>query len=281
MVFKSVLIVLLSVTLAIAGPVANQGSRACGTYISDEDIAAAEADFQLNQVEPIQTKGATLLNVYFHVVAANQTLAGGWIPDSQINQQMDVVNSAYSSTGIGFTLVSTDRTVNANWFNSVSPSSSLQTSMKKAPRKGRAADLNVFNSGSGKGLLGYATFPASYSGNSQDDGVVVLYSSLPGGSKAPYNLGHTLTHEVGHWVGLYHTFQGGCNGAGDKVSDTPPESSPAYGCPSGRDTCSGEGIDPINNYMNYTDDSCMNNFTPGQVTRFRSQLATYRDVLVW
>ncbi|KAG8684482.1 low affinity high capacity ammonium permease, partial [Ceratobasidium sp. 394] len=66
--------------------------------------------------------------------------------------------------------------------------------------------------------------------------------------------------------------------AGDSVDDTPPESRPAFGCPANRDSCSGGGVDPIHNYMDYTDDSCMFEFTPGQIERFKSQLATYRGV---
>ncbi|KIK64210.1 hypothetical protein GYMLUDRAFT_71628 [Collybiopsis luxurians FD-317 M1] len=261
--------------------------RQCGTVISDEDLIAAEADFVSKKAElgispvPLATL-ATTLKVYWHVIAKDTTVAGGYIPDSQIAAQIDVMNEAYADMGITWSLASTTRTINSDWFNNAGPDSSQQTAMKNQLRTGGAADLNVysvgFTSGSGEGLLGYSTFPSSYSSSPKDDGVVMLFSSVPGGSTTNYNLGQTLTHEAGHWVGLYHTFQGGCSGSGDSVSDTPPEASAAFGCPTGRDTCSGGGVDPIHNFMDYTYDSCMTEFTAGQVARAVSQMQTYRGV---
>jgi len=155
--------------------------------------------------------------------------------------------------------------------------------MKNALRKGTARDLNVytvaFTSGPGVGLLGYSTFPVDYSSKPKNDGVVLMFGSLPGGSVVRFNTGRILVHEVGHWVGLYHTFQGGCTSPGDFVDDTPAEASPARGCPTGRDSCPTlPGLDPIHNFMDYTDDSCRTEFTAGQVVRLRSQIATYRHL---
>ena len=167
--------------------------------------------------------------------------------DSQVHAQIDVMNQDYNGTGLSFQLQNITRTLNATWFNNASPNADVQTAMKNALRQGDAKTLNLytvgFTSGNGRGLLGYSTFPADYAGNPMDDGVVILYSSLPGGSMTNFSLGRTSTHEVGHWLGLYHPFQGGCEGDGDYVDDTPAEASPSAGCPTGRDTCSGPGLD--------------------------------------
>ncbi|CAE6420385.1 unnamed protein product [Rhizoctonia solani] len=286
MLFSAFSALAFGISAVLAAPYYNHTvARTCGNEPSADLVAAAEAHFAANKVSlKAGSTFAATVQVYWHVIQAGTTLAQGNVPDSQIVSSISALNSHYSGSGLSFTLAGTDRTTNANWFNSAGPSTSYQTAMKSALRKGNAAALNVysvgFKSGSGAGLLGYATFPSSYSSAPTDDGVVILFSSVPGGSTANYNQGKTLTHEVGHWLGLYHTFQGGCSGTGDSVSDTPPEASAASGCPTGRDTCSGGGVDPIHNYMDYSYDSCMTEFTAGQITRFKSQIATYRGINV-
>jgi hypothetical protein len=196
-----------------------------------------------------------------------------------INDQIDVLNRAYGQWGWTFQLESVDTRANDAWF-AMSPGSTAEAAAKAALRTGGAAELNIYTANPGGGLLGWATFPSSYASAPSKDGVVLLYTSLPGGSAVPYNLGDTGTHEVGHWMGLYHTFQGGCarsTSGGDIVADTPAEKSPAYGCPVGRDSCLNlAGADPITNFMDYTDDACMDRFSAGQDTRMDSLFAAYR-----
>ena len=264
------------ITFASKKDFAESGLR-CGTDHNPAKIAEAEADFaQRKALTPQAEVTGGVINVYFHVVNNGTSVANGNVTTQMINDQISVLNAAYAPWGWSFNLVSVDRTTNSTWFSSCD-NSTVEAQMKNALRVGTADDLNIYTCNPAGGLLGWATFPSWYAGNPSDDGVVLLHSSLPGGSAAPYNLGDTGTHEVGHWMGLYHTFQGGCNGNGDFVSDTPAEKSPAFGCPSGRDTCRNKpGLDPITNFMDYTDDSCMFQFTAGQDARMDSQFTTYR-----
>lgn len=250
--------------------------RACATDHSPERISAAERDFQKRRGSTIvrNVTGGTI-DVYFHVINRGTGISNGDIPDTMIRDQISVLNNAFGQWGWQFRLVATTRTTNATWFTGCY--GSAESAMKNALRRGTADDLNIYSCSPSNGILGYATFPSSYQSQPKLDGVVVLYSSLPGGNAAPYNLGDTGTHEVGHWMGLYHTFQGGCNGNGDYVSDTPAERSAAYGCPNGRDSCANKpGLDPIQNFMDYTDDACMDRFSAGQDARMDSLFTTYR-----
>src|SRR5690606_14144525 len=148
--------------------------------------------------------------------------------------------------------------------------------MKQALAVTPETHLNFYTCSPSGGILGFAVFPWSFPEDHYQHGVVVLDQSLPGGSAFPYNQGDTGTHEVGHYLGLYHPFQGGCGGGdtppgcetgGDQVCATAAEASPAFGCPAGRNTCGTGGPDPIYNFMDYTDDSCMDEFTAGQSAR--------------
>jgi hypothetical protein len=257
-----------------------KGGRFCGADHDPARIEAAENDFADRLKYKVysdaeRAAGASVIPVYYHVIRKGTGIANGDVPQTQIDAQIKVLNDAFAGTGKSFTLVGVTRTTNSKWY-SLRQGSANEKNMKNTLRQGSADDLNVYSANLQGGLLGWATFPSSYAGTPKMDGVVLLYSSVPGGTAAPYNEGDTGTHEVGHWVGLYHTFQGGCTGSGDYVGDTPAEASAAFGCPGGRDSCAGGGVDPIENFMDYTDDYCMFTFSAGQSTRLNEQYDLYR-----
>jgi hypothetical protein len=234
--------------------------------------------------DPPPPSGPIEILTWIHVLHEDD--GSGGATATQIADQMAILNRSFAGEFGGepspyfFTVAGTTDTDDSDWYNA-GPNSSAESQMKNALREGDAGTLNIYLTNPGGGYLGWATFPTDYTTRPSMDGVVVLHSSLPGGSASPYNEGDTATHEVGHWLGLYHTFQGGCNGEGDVVADTPYERSPAYGCPVGRDSCARRnkpGDDPIHNFMDYTDDSCMVEFTAGQVERADALSSLYRSL---
>ena len=224
-----------------------------------------------------QAAAAASANVPVYVHVMRDSAGNGDVTDTQIAQQISVLNASFAgqkspeaaNTGFTFTLAGTDRYNNTNWHQDKQSST-----YRKQTRLGGANALNIWLVDFA--YLGIATFPWDYARNPGLDGIRVQYTSLPGGSATNYNLGETATHEAGHWFGLYHTFQGGCTATNDQVADTPAQSSSTSGCPAGRDSCSLPGLDPIHNYMDYSYDSCYNQFTADQSARAGQMWTAYR-----
>ncbi len=289
-----------------------QSGGRCGTpaptaaQIRQVESALARFDGRNQRSGPGQSNrrapGSVTVTVYFHVITSAS--GAGNVSDEQIQAQLDVLNAAYAgeavpgapgqgpgetpaaNTPFRFVLGGIDRTANNAWFN-MQPGSRQERQAKAALRVGGADVLNFYTANVGGDLLGWAYPPLVYAVDPVLDGVVCLFASLPGGFAEPYNLGDTATHEVGHWLGLFHTFEGGCTRGGilassDGVYDTPAEGEPFFGqAPPYRDSCTGArfpGRDPAENFMDYSDDDTLFQFTPEQSLRMDRMASLYRGL---
>lgn len=273
----------------LAAPMAAE-FRSRATRCGVKDLPAdqqALIEQAVNQAGPrlFTVDGVVTIPVHWHVIT---TSAGGGNVTALVPDQMQVLNDAFASAGFAFELTSLEVVANNAWFFAEAGSAEEMT-MKGALRRGGPESLNIYTT-NGDVYLGWATFPAYYKIAPSYDGVVLWWAALPGtglegesedepDGVLTYDQGDTGTHEVGHWLGLYHTFEGGCSKPGDKVKDTPSEAGPQFFCQV-RDSCTGPqhpGDDPITNFMDYVDDVCMDHFTPEQVKRMQKNWHAFRD----
>ncbi len=315
---KKIYLSLLLITCLMFSLQAQQ-QRNCGTmdYLASQLAAdpglagrmeAVERDvtnwMSANESQRVQV--VITIPVVFHIVY-NTSVQN--ISDTRIMAQLDVLNKDFArlnadasntpaafqglavNTNIQFCLAQRDPSGNATTgivrrqtsTSSFSSNNNIKFTSSGGDNAWPAGSyLNIWVGNLSGGLLGYAQFPG---GSASTDGVVVLYSSVGGpsapGTATPYHLGRTATHEVGHWINLRHIW-GDSNCGNDQVSDTPTQQTSNFGCPSfPHVTCSnGPNGDMFMNYMDYTDDACMNMFSAGQASRMTASLNSTRSSLL-
>jgi len=272
----------LCLALAVASPAFAGKADRCATRTPTLE----EQDQVDQELEPSRGRptAEVVVPVWVHVINIGSGFENGDVSDRVIREQIKVLSETFggerggAETGFGFELAGVDRTTDADWFYML-PQSIEERRAKEALRRGGAETLNIYTVDGGP-YLGWAYFPSGYKSQPSLDGIVIDYRSMPGGPYEAFSLGFTATHEAGHWLALYHTFQNGCTPNNDYVTDTPAERYPARGCPIGIDTCTSSrypGLDPVENYMDYSDDPCYNQFTELQADRMQAAWSTYRQ----
>jgi len=227
--------------------------------------------------------GSIVVPTYFVIFQPNNGQPSE-MTNAVVTAQFQILNDNFAATPFIFFLMNVTYVVNDVYYINMTGADYTIGSLYK---KGGPETLMVYFGGK---LWGgsWSRFPALFNTGVDlsrfniIDGTFMDINTVPGGRASCCNLGKTLTHEVGHWLGLYHTFEGNscnANNTGDFVSDTPQQASYSAKCPIGRDSCPGQpGIDPINNYMDYTDDPCLEEFTAGQIQRMFIVWSLYRKM---
>jgi hypothetical protein len=259
--------------------------------VSQSDLDAlprreTRPSFVARNVEP-RLPNLIEIPVYAHVITGKHKGERKAVSGRRIRNLVTILNKGMSAwqssqsagTRYRFTVKKIDRTRREGWYHAFF-NGPRDRAMKNKLHVGNARTLNLYLNGGGprnNPVLGWARFPWQYASAPKLDGVSVNVASLPGGRASGYNLGDTLIHETGHWLGLFHTFEGGCGEPGDMVADTPAEDEPSFYCQTTRDTCTADpGLDPVRNFMDYSQDACMNQFTPGQVRRMDTAFEKWR-----
>jgi len=205
------------------------------------------------------------IEVATYVTVVSDATGRSLVSDATVQAQLDVLNDAYSTPADSpvkwiFALEGLARVKAPGMCEK-----SVETSVKAANRKGGPGALNLYITDlSDCGVLGFSSWPWQATTDLSADGVVLHFATLPGGTYKPYDMGWTAVHEIGHWFGLYHVFEHGCEAPGDSVHDTAFAAGPSEGCgkKKTRKTCPGKpGLDPVGNPMDYADDACMEAFT--------------------
>jgi len=237
--------------------------------------------------------GSIVIPTVFHIVTT--TGKKDSIGPDTPSLQIAAMNKAYAPVGFSFNLINTTNTVNDAW--AVGSGDDINA-MKKALRQGTYSTLNIyFQSDLSGGVLGICSMPSQV-GNSNstqlvdpktyfDDGCSVNAGTMPNGTVFGYSQGMTAIHETGHWLGLFHVFEGySCSGDGDLIADTPPQSESTDGCPTSppKDSCPGDKwpdgtpmVDAIHNIMDYSTDACYQGFTQLQIQRMKQLWGMYRQ----